>query len=144
MGEMKIIPKKKIYITLWILMGLLVVFMFWLVFQLLISYHKIFFGIGTALTFLTIVFIYIKSVLNYYQLVIEGDHLYVIQFGKSLGNAFIKNMKFESDVTNAGNKKYTRILFELESHKIVVTNFEHDGFNRFYELLVKKKRLKHM
>ncbi len=139
---MKVTPNKKLYRLLWLLMGLLFLFLFWLVFQLLLGSHRVWAGIGLIVTFGVIIALYIKTVLNYFTIEIVGDKLQVLQFGKTLGTEAINKLKFTADQTDAGKKKYHRILFEINQQKIIVTNFEHLGFDDFHKLLIKKKRIR--
>jgi len=123
-------------------MAILFMLLFWIVFQLLIGSHKLLFGIGLIVTFSVIIFLYIKSVLNFFQIDIKGDKIQVSQLGTSLGSSSIKTLYFETDVTNSNKKKYRRILFDFFNHKVIVTNFEHNQFDAFFDYLVKSKKIK--
>ena len=138
---MNVKPKKKLYITLWVIMGFLFVFILWLAFNFLLGPYRVFSGIGLVLAFSMLIFIYIKSVLNFFEIKVEGDRILVLQFGKLVAASKIKEIRFHSDETKSGSKKYQRIVFESQGCKVVVSNFEHDGFEVFNQFLFKSKRL---
>jgi hypothetical protein len=135
-------PKKKLYLFLWASMALLFIVIFWLIFHLFLGPYHVLSGVGLVLSFVSIISIYIKSVLNYFLVELTGNELSVYQFGKCIGSSPLKKVKFSTDYTKTGKKEYKRILFEINQQKIVVSNFEHEGFEVFYAFLIHKRFLK--
>lgn len=138
---MKIVPKKKLYITLWLLLASLFFFMIYLVFQFLIGSNRLFSGIAITLTLISIIALYIKSVLNYFEVEIKENKIFIYQFGKLLDSTTIKSCNFITDNTKTGEKQYQRILFEVNNKKITLTNLEHSGYDAFQSFLIRKKLL---
>ena len=134
-------PKKKLYVFMWVIMVVLLFFILWLVLMLLLGPYRILSSLGIVTSLVAVIFIYIKSVLNFFELKVEGGHVYISQFGKAVVDAELKRIKFKSDVTKSTRKGYRRIIFEIDSCRVVVTNFEHDGFGELYSLLLKKGKL---
>ena len=134
-------PKKKVYRALWIIIGLLFVLMLLLVFKLLLGPNRWLFGVGVVLDLVLIIFLYIKSVLNYFLVKVVGNEIKVEQFGRLLGSAKLKEVKFGVEKASSGKGNYQRIFFDLHETHVVVSNFEHDFFDDFHQLLVKNKLL---
>ena len=139
---MIIVPNKKLYRVLWLLLGSLFVFLFYLIFHLLAGDNRILTAIGILITLFSIVSLYIKSILNYFEVVVKGNDIFIYQFGKLFDSAPIKKCVFFSDYTDTGKKQYKRILFEINQKKIILTNFEHIGYDEFHGYLQNKKLLK--
>jgi hypothetical protein len=141
MGEMKVVPKKKLIVTLWALIGFLFVLLFWLLFKLLVGPSRFLISIGVFLDFVLIIFLYIKSVLNYFEVAVEKEGVEIRRFGEVVTSCKFNEVKFSEDNTVRNKKVYRRIHMKINKQNVVISNLEHDGFEEFQKILLVGKKI---
>ncbi len=138
MGKIIITPQKKLFRLLWTLLGILILTCTFAIFKILatgkiLTYTSLFIS-----SFTGVIFLYIKSILNYYSLVIENKTLFIYKFKQLIHKAPAKAFTYKLEELDKP-KNFKRIKISWKEESISISNLE---FNNFDYLLQELKKLR--
>ncbi len=141
MGKIIITPQKKLFRLLWTLMVILILTSTFAIFKILVTGNVLIYASLFITSFIGIILLYIKSVLNHFSLVLENKTLFIYKFRQLIYKAPMKSFSYNLEELNKP-KSFKRIKISWKQESISISNLEFNNFDYLLEELKKTRCVK--
>ena len=126
---------------LWVLIAVLILLSTFSVFKILAGRGLLAYGGLFLASFVGVIFLYIKSVLNYFSIILDNNKLFIYKFKQLVHKGSLKEFSYELEELEKP-KNFKRIQINWKNESVSVSNLEFSNFDKFYKELKKQRILK--